>query len=116
MSAISVRPVIEDQTDSPYMDVMYTLEEEEWENVTEYLEGNLGNEAGNLSRSSNHSELASLNATASVDAIEVLAVEYDDHDDYIWVKGKFKACIGCVNNLVTGFVVFCFVLGMCYTI
>jgi len=107
MSAISVRPVIEDKTDSPYMDVMYTLEEEEWENVTEYLEGNLGNEAGNLSRSSNHSELASLNATASVDAIEVLAVEYDDHDDYIWVKGKFKACIGCLDNLVTGFCCFC---------
>ena len=31
-----------------------------------------------------------LNATASIDAIEVLAVEYDDQDDYIWVKGKFK--------------------------
>jgi hypothetical protein len=95
MSAISVRPVIEDKTDSPYMDVMYTLEEEEWENVTEYLEGNLGNKAGNLSRSSNHSELASLNANAGVDDIEVLAVECDDHDDYIWVKGKFKACIRC---------------------
>ena len=112
MSTISVRPIIEDQTDSPYMDVMYTLEEEEWGNVTDYQEDNLGSE-GTLSRSSNHSDLASL-ATASVDAIEVLAVEYDDHDDYIWVKGKFKACIGCVNNLVTGFVVFCSV-GGCVT-
>ena len=116
MSTISVRPIIEDQTDSPYMDVMYTLEEEEWGNVTDYQEGSLGNEAGNLSRSSNHSEFASLNANASVDDIEVLAVECDDHDDYIWVKGKFKACIGCVDNLVTGYVVFCFVLRMCYTI
>ena len=106
MSTISVRPIIEDQTDSPYVDVMYTLEEEEWGNVTDYQEGNLGSEAGTLSRSSNHSDIASLNATASVDAIDVLAVEYDDHDDYIWVKGKFKACIGCVNNVVTGFVVF----------
>ena len=52
MSAISVRPVIEEETDSPYVEVIYTLEEEEWENVTEYLEGNLGNKAGNLSRSS----------------------------------------------------------------
>ena len=114
MSTISVRPIIEDQTDSPYVDVMYTLEEEEWGNVTDYQEGNLGSEAGTLSRSSNHSDIASLNATASVDAIDVLAVEYDDHDDYIWVKGKFKACIGCVNNLVTGFVVFCSV-GGCVT-
>ena len=78
MSAISVRPIIKDKTDSPYMDVMYTLEEEEWVNVTDYQEGSLGNGAGNLSRSSNCSELASLNATVGVDDIEVLAVEYDD--------------------------------------
>jgi len=108
MSAISVRPVIEEASDSPYVEVIYTLEEEEWENVTEYLEGNLGNKAGNLSRSSNHSELASLNANAGTDDIEVLAVDCDDHDDYIWVKGKFfKACIKCFN-LVTGVRCFCF--------
>ena len=100
MSTISVRPIIEAQTDSPYVDVMYTLEEEEWGNVTDYQEGSFG-------RSSNHSDLASLDATASVGDPEVLAVECDDHEDYIWVTGKFQACIGCVNILVTSFLLFC---------
>ena len=89
MSAVTVRPIIEEASDSPYLEVIYTLEEGEFENVTEYLEGDLGNKAGNLSRSSNHSELASLDANGGTDDIEVLAVDCDDHDDYIWVKGKF---------------------------
>ena len=95
MAAISVKPIIEETSDSPYVNVLYTLEEEGWENVTEYLEGNLGNKTGNLSRSSNHNELASLNANAGVDDIVVLAVACDDHDDSIWVNVKFKACIRC---------------------
>ncbi len=91
MSTITVRPNIETKTDSPFLD-MYTLEEEEeWVNVTDYLEDGLSS-GGNLSRSSNHSDLASLNATSGVDDIEVLDVECEDHDDYIWIKGKFEAC------------------------
>ena len=73
MTTFSVRPVTEDQTDSPYVDVMYTLEEEEWENVTDYQEGGFGSE-GTLSESSNCSDLASLDATASLGDPEVLAV------------------------------------------
>ena len=41
MTTFSIRPVTEDQTDSPYVDVIYTLEEEE-ENVTDYQEGGFG--------------------------------------------------------------------------
>jgi len=116
MSAVTVRPIIEEASDSPYLEVIYTLEEGEFENVTEYLEGDLGNKAGNLSRSSNHSELASLDANGATDDIEVLAVDCDDHDDYIWVKGKFtKACIKCFN-LVTGVCCFCFCFAWCHTI
>ena len=89
MTTFSVRPIIEDQTDSPYVDVMYTLEEEEWENVTDYQEGGFGSE-GTLSKRSNCSDLASLDATASMGDPEVLAVEYDDHEDYIWVTGKLS--------------------------
>ena len=96
MSTLTVRPSIEAETDSPFMDVMYTLEEEEWVNMTDYREDGLSSE-GNLSRSSNHSDLASLNATSGVDDIEVLAVDCEDHDDYIWIKGKFKACIYYIN-------------------
>ena len=95
MTTFSVRPVTEDQTDSPYVDVMYTLEEEEWGNVTDYQEGGFGSE-GTLSKSSNCSDLASLDATASLGDPEVLAVDYGDHEDYIWVTGKSSMRIkGC---------------------
>ncbi len=90
MSAISVRPIIEEASDSPYLEVMYTLEEEAFENVTEYLEGDLEPKVGNLSRSFNHSELASLDANNGTEDIEVLAADCDDHADYIWVKGKLS--------------------------
>ena len=87
MTTFSIRPVTEDQTDSPYVDVIYTLEEEE-ENVTDYQEGGFGS-VGTLAKSSNCSDLASLDAsTASLGDPEALAVDYDDHEDYIWVTGK----------------------------
>ena len=115
MTTFSVRPVTEDQTDSPYVDVMYTLEEEEWENVTDYQEGGFGSE-GTLSKSSNCSDLASLDATASLGDPEVLAVDYGDHEDYIWVTGKSSmrirlckycsywfCCFFCLWGFVTHF-------------
>ena len=109
MTTLSVRPIIEDQTDSPYVDVMYTLEEEEWENVTDYQEGGFGSE-GTLSKSSNCSDLASLDATASLGDPEVLAVDYGDHEDYIWVTGKSACVFRLVITVATGFLLFCLCL------
>ena len=87
MTTFSIRPVTEDQTDSPYVDVIYTLEEE-GENLTDYREGGFGS-VGTLAKSSNSSDLASLDAsTASLGDPEALTLDYDDHEDYIWVTGK----------------------------
>ena len=87
MTTFTIRPVTEDQTDSPYVDVIYCLEEE-GENLTDYREGGFGS-VGSLVRSSNSSDLASLDAsTASLGDPEALTVDYDDHEDYIWVTGK----------------------------
>ena len=109
MTAVSVRPVTEDQTDSPYMDVIYTLEEE-MENATDYLEGGVGS-IGTLAKSSNCSDLASLNAsTASLGDPEAIAVDYDDHEDYIWITGK-SCTLGYVNMVVTSSCCFLFLWG-----
>ena len=87
MTTFSIRPVMEDQTDSPFVDVIYCLEEEE-ENITDYREGGFGS-VGSLVRSSNSSDLASLDAsTASMGDPEALTADYNDHEDYIWMTGK----------------------------
>ena len=78
-----------DQTDVSCEDAMYTLEEE-GENLTDYREGGFGS-VGTLAKSSNSSDLASLDAsTAIVGDPEILTVDYNDHEDYIWITGKFK--------------------------
>ena len=100
MATFSIRSVAEDPTDSPYVDVIYTLEEE-MENATDYQEGGFGS-VGTLAKSSNCSDLASFNAsTASLGDPEAIAVDYDDHEDYIWVTGK-SCILGYVNMVVTG--------------
>ena len=75
MATFSIRSVAEDPTDSPHVDVIYTLEEE-MENATDYQEGGFGS-VGTLAKSSNCSE------------------------DYIWVTGK-SCILGYVNMVVTG--------------
>ena len=77
MATFSIRSVAEDPTDSPYVDVIYTLEEE-MENATDYLEGGFGS-VGSLVRSSNW---------VSMGDPETLTADYNDHEDYIWMTGK----------------------------
>ena len=87
MATFTMRPITEDQTESPYGDEIYCLKEE-GENLTDYGEGGFGS-VGSLVRSANSSDLASLAAsTASLGDPEALTVDYNDHEDYIWMTGK----------------------------
>ena len=80
MTTFSIRPVTEDQTDSPYVDVIYTLEEE-GENLTDYREGGFGS-VGTLAESSNSSDLASL-------------LFYSNILSYYYAKVILASCITC---------------------
>ena len=87
MATITMRPITEDQTESSYGDEIYCLREEE-ENLTYYGEGEWGS-VGSLVRNENSSDLSSLVAsTESLGAPEALTVDYNDHEDYIWMTGK----------------------------